>query len=1049
MTLRSIFNSIFVSVIILLTFVFPTATTSAAHEPENLPENTINISFDPAVSSMTGTSKINLPPHTSLMLFCGQLQVTGTILEIGGKTPLALKPTELNTISVPESEVEQTVYISWNMSSASGMDNNLISNTGITLAGLWHPVPNIDMAYRLEAKLPDGFTAISEGETVAYCLDKYNNRYLTTSFDHPIRSIHFAAGPYSVITRKLQGKSNAEETPNDITLSAFFFEEDLALADEYLDKAEYYLELYQEMIGTYPYNRYSIVENRLPTGFGMPTFTLLGQAVIRLPFIKDTSLGHEILHSWFGNSVQTRDTGGNWSEGLTTYLADQYYAEQRGEGEVYRKNQMLRYASYVHSDNEMTLENFNNPSHSQPMARQIRAVGYDKSSMVFHMLRMKLGDDLFFLGLRELYQKFHFTRAGWHDIEDIFTAVSKQDLAEFFDQWLTRWDLPKLNIDFIDVTQKNGQSIVSFTIKQKNLQPYSFLIPVTVKTRNAEVRKTIPVTEQSQTVEILVDELPVEMIIDPEYDLMRTPIPKEIPPLWSQFIGADDKTVVLPSSETGKDIYKPLLSMLESMGCEMIAADELGNDDLDEGSFLFLGNSEHSLGLFADPTHSDKGVTVDVRKNPLAPNKVMVLVTSPDRKQTESIKRKLSHYGKYSFLYFENGRAIEKTTAASDQGIQINLFTGPQAIRVPNIQSFDDIIEEIKNSKVVYVGEMHTDLGSHVLQLQVIQALFREDPNLAIGMEMFPRSSQDALDNYINGTIDTEKEFLKKSDYFGVWGFDYRYYRDIIGYAHRNGIPIVGLNIAKSIVSQVFKEGHLDGLDEDQTGAIPIERKLDAPGYRQRLATAFSSHDKRTFSPEKIGGFIQAQSIWDETMAESIVDYLTNNPERKMVVIAGNGHVYKDSAIPSRVSRQMDVGQSVISSINYGTTALVPGYKVDYLVYTQSVDLEPSPKVGVVLKKEDIDDDPDNTRLRVLQISPHGKAKESGLEINDILLTLDGQEVREISDIKIILLDKRPGDTVSLKVLRENMLFQDKELDLEVELSAPMGMGGMPPSHPK
>jgi uncharacterized iron-regulated protein len=662
------------------------------------------------------------------------------------------------------------------------------------------------------------------------------------------------------------------------------------------------------------------------------------------------------------------------------------------------------------------------------MARQVRAVGYDKSSMVFHMLRQKLGDDMFFQGLRYLYQKFHFTRAGWDDIEDSFTAVSKQDLSGFFDQWLTRWDIPKLDIDFVDVTQVDGQSKLSFTLKQKNIEPYSLLLPVIIKTRNAEIRKSIAVTEQSQTIDILVDALPVEMIIDPEYDLMRMVRAKETSPLWSQFIGADEKTVVLPLSETDKEIYEPLLPMLEGMGCEMIAADDLDNDDLDEGSFLFLGNSEHSLGLFADPNHSDKGVTVDVRANPLAPGQVTVLVTSPDREQTKSIARKLRHYGKYSFLFFENGRAVEKTTAPSVQGIRINLSGDPKAIRVPDIRSFDDIVEEIKNSKVVYVGEMHTDLGSHVLQLQVIQALFEENPNLAIGMEMFPRSSQDALDHYINGTIDTEKEFLKESNYFGVWGFDYRYYRDIIGYAHRNGIPIVGLNIDKTIVSQVFKEGHLDGLDEDQTKAIPPERKLDAPGYRQRLAKAFSSHDKKTFSPEKIGGFIQAQSIWDETMAESIVDYLTTNPERRMVVIAGNGHVYKDSAIPSRVARRVDVEQSVLSRINYGATVLVPGYKVDYLVYTQSVALEPAPKIGVVLQKEEIDDNPDHTRLRIIRISPHGKAVEAGVKEKDVILSLDNQEVEDISDIKIILLDKRPGDTVTMKVLRE---------------------GGMPPSHHK
>ncbi|MCL7487735.1 MAG: ChaN family lipoprotein [Desulfobulbaceae bacterium] len=1025
----------------LLTFaaLVPASSSHAADRADNPAENTINIAFDPARSSMTGTSRITLPPDTPLKLFCGPLEITGAILEIGGRTPLSLKPTTQNILIIPASPTEQVVYVSWSLL-ATGKDNNLISDKGITLAGSWHPLPDIDMVYRLEARLPEGFTAISEGEIVTYCLDNLNNRYLTTSFDHPIRSIHFAAGPYTVKSRTL---------PGDILLSAFFFEEDIELAEEYLDKAQYYLELYQELLGPYPYNRYSIVENRLPTGYGMPTYTLLGQAVVRLPFIKDTSLGHEILHSWFGNSVLTAEDGGNWSEGLTTYLGDHYYAELADQGADYRKGQLLRYASYVPADNDMALRDFNNPSDSQPMARHIRAVGYDKSAMVFHMLRQQLGDDLFFKGLREFYRKYRFTRAGWDEIEKSFTDVTGTDLSPFFDQWLTRRDIPELDITSIDVTQVKGQSTISFTLQQNSGEPYSLLVPVTVKTRTNTVQQTFPVSEQSVDIEMTVDALPVEMIIDPDYDLMRMITVGETPPIWSRFMGAGEKTVVLPVSEKDAEIYAPLLPMLEELGSEMIAADELANEDLGGGSFLFLGSSEHTLGLFAGPSHSDRGVTVDVRENPLSPAHVMAIITSPDREQTGLIARKLRHYGKYSFLYFENGRIIEKNTSPSKQGMRVNLFTEPEAVRVPDIRSFDDIIDEIQSSRVVYVGEMHTDMGSHMLQLQVIQALYQADPDLAVGMEMFPRSSQEALDRYISGAIDTEKEFIKQSDYFNVWGFDYRYYRDIIEYAHRNKIPIVGLNIEKAIVSKVFKEGSLAGLDEEQMQVIPPERKLDAPGYRERLSRAFSSHDQQNFTADKIGGFMQAQSIWDEAMAESIVNYLAANPEKKMVVIAGNGHIYKDNAIPPRVVRRMDIPQSVLTSIHQGGTGLVPGYKVDYLVYTRTMELEPSPKVGVVLEAEKIDDDPDRTRLRIKQISPHGKAGEAGVRENDIILSVEGEKIEDIEDLKILLLDRHPGDTVTMKILREHTLRRDEELDLEVELSLPMQSMSMPPSHPR
>jgi hypothetical protein len=105
--------------------------------------------------------------------------------------------------------------------------------------------------------------------------------------------------------------------------------------------------MYEDMLGPYPFRRFAVVENILPTGYGMPTFTLLGRQVLKLPFIPETSLGHEILHSWFGNSVYVDYAKGNWSEGLTSYLADHYYDALKEKGWQYRKKIIENYESYV------------------------------------------------------------------------------------------------------------------------------------------------------------------------------------------------------------------------------------------------------------------------------------------------------------------------------------------------------------------------------------------------------------------------------------------------------------------------------------------------------------------------------------------------------------------------------------------------------------------------------------------------------------------------------------------------------------------------------
>lgn len=1009
-----------------------------------VPRYTVNISFNLAERTMTGTSRITLPPETPLALECGHLTISGALLERPGQTPFVLRPTTVNTLTVPSASTGQTLYLSWSLTvPPQGAGDNLIDGGGITLAGLWHPLPDRDMSYRLEALLPDGFTAVSEGETLTSCKDGSGRRYFSASFDHPLRFIHFVAGPYTVKERK---------TESGVTLAAFFFEEDLALVDEYLDRTAAYISRYEQLIGPYPYSRYSIVENRLPTGYGMPTFTLLGQAVVRLPFIKDTSLGHEVLHSWFGNAVRMNEAGGNWVEGLTTYLADHLYAVDAGKGPDYRKNQLIRYISYVHGDNTMPLNEFASASHSQPMARQVRAIGYDKGSMVFHMLFRKLGEEKFFEGLRQFYLDNRFGRAGWLDVEKSFSAVSGMDLAPFFKQWLTRSDIPDLSPKPhpIDVSQIKGRSVITFTLEQHTEEPYELDIPVAVRTRSGESMHTVSISGRSDEVQITVDEIPASMAIDPHYDVLRVPLPGETPPAWSRFMGAVDKTVVMAAGSTA-DIYAPLLPVLEEMGCEFVSPDELEAGQLETGSFLFLGPSPKSLGLFADPGHPADGFTLDLRKNPLEPGRVMGLVTSSSAEQTALVAEKLRHYGKYSFLHFIDGQIREQREAETARGMEVGLFPGPEGIRVPDITSFEVIIDALRDSRVIYFGEMHTDMGTHIAQLQVIQALYQGNPDLAIGMEMFPRSAQAALDGYINGTITAESEFLKESEYFTVWGYDYRLYREIIEYARLHRIPLIGLNIDKAVVSHVFREGSPEGLEDDLLNEVPEERQLDLPGYRERLSRAFTSHDQPandSINGMNLTSFIQAQSIWDEAMAETIVDYLRANPDRRMVVIAGNGHVYKDTAIPPRVARRMDVPQAVLSSISQNYTGRETGYLVDYLLYTKSIELPPPAKLGVVLEVKEDGGETDPTGMRVLQISPHGKAGEAGMEKNDLILSVDGQPVEDINDLKVLLMDKVPGDTVKVRILRSQALLPDRELELEVELTDPNSTA-LPPNHPK
>ena len=199
---------------------------------------------------------------------------------------------------------------------------------------------------------------------------------------------------------------------------------DDALARQYLEATTGYLALYSSLIGPYPYGKWAAVENFWETGYGMPSFTLLGPKVIRFPFILHSSYPHEILHSWWGNGVFADAASGNWSEGLTAYLADHLVKEQRGEGAEYRQTTLQKYADYVLAGRDLPLTDFRSRHGSVT-----EAVGYGKSLMLFHMLRLELGDETFVAGLREFWGRMRFATASFADVRRAFEQASGKDSA--------------------------------------------------------------------------------------------------------------------------------------------------------------------------------------------------------------------------------------------------------------------------------------------------------------------------------------------------------------------------------------------------------------------------------------------------------------------------------------------------------------------------------------------------------------------------------------------------------------------------------------------
>jgi len=296
--------------------------------------------------------------------------------------------------------------------------------------------------------------------------------------------------------------------------------------------------------------------------------------------------------------------------------------------------------------------------------------------------------------------------------------------------------------------------------------------------------------------------------------------------------------------------------------------------------------------------------------------------------------------------------------------------------------------------------------------------LHRQGRTIAIGMEMFQRPAQQALDDYIAGKID-ERQFLKGSRYFAGWGFDYNLYRPILEYARAEGIPVVALNTEQEIVSKVFHSG-LNSLFPEEKAKIPARLDLSDKAYEERLRKVFKEHE--AWREERFDFFYQAQVVWDETMAESVSDFLKTHPAYQMVVLAGSGHLAYGSGIPGRVAR----------TTRFQSTIILNGPDIekdaaDYVLSPQAVTYTPAPKLMVFLTEE--------SGKVMIKSFPEGSISEkAGMKAGDVIRSIDDVPIRSIDDGKIELLFHKKGDTINVGVLRKEPSGEEKGLEFQLIL---------------
>jgi len=348
--------------------------------------------------------------------------------------------------------------------------------------------------------------------------------------------------------------------------------------------------------------------------------------------------------------------------------------------------------------------------------------------------------------------------------------------------------------------------------------------------------------------------------------------------------------------------------------------------------------------------------------------------------------------------------------------------------------SLDRLVAQLATKRVVFVGETHDRYDHHLNQLEIVRRLHRLDPNLAMGVEYFQQPFQPQVDDYIAGRT-TEGEFLRTTDYYQGWGYDYRLYAPIFQFAREQRIPVRALNVPTTLASAIAKAG-IAGLSGQQRAYVPGEIEPADDAYKARLRITFEAH--KAAKPDSFDHFVEAQLVWDEGMAASAAAYLNANQGRRMVILAGSGHVAFGSGIPARLEHRTHATYAIV--LNSGEE--IEPHIADYLLLSKKLELPAAGVLGVSLEEKD-------GECRVRSLNVGGAAEKAGLSRGDVLVEIDGQPVKRIADMRLALWDKKPGDRVRLSVRRRRRLGAATERDLEVELAAPSQPVGDPTNRVK
>jgi uncharacterized iron-regulated protein len=348
-------------------------------------------------------------------------------------------------------------------------------------------------------------------------------------------------------------------------------------------------------------------------------------------------------------------------------------------------------------------------------------------------------------------------------------------------------------------------------------------------------------------------------------------------------------------------------------------------------------------------------------------------------------------------------------------------------------------LENIINDKtdIYVIGESHINYDCHVFQRDFIEALFQKNPNIVVGFEFFDRDHNEILEKWRLGEI-TEEELLKETGWYTRKSFNYGYTRLIMDLIKKHQIKVIGLNVPRTILRTISRQG-FDALPQEQQEIFPTINVYN-PEHEYFIKGIFG--DFAVNNPDKFSNIYTAQKGWDVVMAESMREFLDQKDYKKYkgVIIAGSNHVayklgipfrYKESnkktkittIMPILIEEEEETENPMQKMLKKRNPHEMPGMDskpserfsrgiADYVFGAKELKREYFADFGASVKEE-------QGKIIISKVSDDSPALKNGLAVSDVVISIDGVKITSVEQFYTIVASKNWDDEVEMKIVKK------------------------------